>query len=133
MSGICDCQSTRDTFLYAASVDSRGLEPTVEILGEVVLRPQFSPEELEMCEMTIRSGAKEIILGLLIRKSVVRYELEDIHMRPDQEPLLVEKIHAAAYKNNTLGLAKICPEENIGRISRQTLYTYLSAYHRPER
>ena len=31
-----------------------GLEPTVEILGEVVLRPQFSPEELEMCEMTIR-------------------------------------------------------------------------------
>ena len=28
------CQSTRDTFLYAASVDSRGLEPTVEILGE---------------------------------------------------------------------------------------------------
>ena len=32
--GICDCQSTRDTFLYAASVDSRGLEPTVQILGE---------------------------------------------------------------------------------------------------
>ena len=113
--GICDCQSTRDTFLYAASVDSRGLDPTVEILGEVVLRPQFSPEELEMCEMTIR------------------YELEDISMRPDQEPLLVEKIHAAAFKNNTLGLPKICPPENIGRISRQTLYTYLSAYHRPER
>ena len=63
----------------------------------------------------------------------IRYELEDIAMRPDQEPLLVEKIHAAAFKNNTLGLPKICPEENIGRISRQTLYTYLSAYHRPER
>ena len=112
ISGICDCQSTRDTFLYAASVDSRGLEPTVEILGDVVLRPQFSDAEMEMCEMTIR------------------YELEDIAMRPDQEPLLVEKIHAAAFKNNTLGLAKICPEENIGTISRQTLYTYLSAYHR---
>ena len=54
LSGICDCQSTRDTFLYAASVDSRGLEPTLEILSEVVLRPQFSPEEIEMCEMTIR-------------------------------------------------------------------------------
>ena len=63
LSGICDCQSTRDTFLYAASVDSRGLEPTVEILGEVVLRPQFSPEELEMCEMTIRW---EESLGLLV-------------------------------------------------------------------
>ena len=34
--GICDCQSTRDTFLYAASVDSRGLEATVEILGKYI-------------------------------------------------------------------------------------------------
>ena len=46
--GICDCQSTRDTFLYAASVDSRGLDATVEILGDVVLRPQITEEELEM-------------------------------------------------------------------------------------
>jgi hypothetical protein len=29
-----------------------------------------------------------------------------------------------------LGLPKICPEENIGAIDRQTLYTYLSAFHR---
>ena len=52
--GICDCQSTRDTFLYAASVDSRGLEPTIEVLGDVVLRPQFSQEEMDFCEMAIR-------------------------------------------------------------------------------
>ena len=43
--GICDCQSTRDTFLYAASVDSRGLDATVEILGDVVLR--YSRIELQ--------------------------------------------------------------------------------------
>merc|ERR1719507_1872233 len=35
--------------------------------------------------------------------------------------------------HNTLGLPKICPEENVGKISRQTLYTYLKAFHRPER
>lgn len=113
--GICDCQSTRDTFLYAASVDSRGLEPTIEVLGDVVLRPQFTPGEMEMCEAHIR------------------YELEDIDMKPDQEPRLVEQIHAAAFKHNTLGLPKICPEENVGKISRQTLYTYLKAFHKPER
>ena len=67
--GICDCQSTRDTFLYAASVDSRGLEPTVEILGEVVLRPQFSPEELEMCEMTIRYELEDILVRARARRS----------------------------------------------------------------
>ena len=59
-----------------------------------------------------------------------RYELEDLEMKPDQEPLLVEQIHAAAFKQNTLGLPKICPEENVGKISRQTLYTYLKAFHR---
>ena len=62
--------------------------------------------------------------------SISRYELEDLEMKPDQEPLLVEQIHAAAFKHNTLGLPKICPEENVGKISRQTLYTYLKAFHR---
>ena len=113
--GICDCQSTRDTFLYAASVDSRGLEATVEILGDVVLRPKITDEELEMVRMAIR------------------YELEDASLRPDQEPLLLEAIHAAAFKNNTLGLPKMCPEENIDIISRKTLMSYLRNYHSPDR
>ena len=38
----------RDIFLYASSVDSRGLDETVEILGEVVLRPLFQPEQLQL-------------------------------------------------------------------------------------
>ena len=113
--GICDCQSTRDTFLYAASVDSRGLEATVDILGEVVLRPELNDEELDSARMAIR------------------YEIEDANMRPDQEPLLVEAIHAAAYRNNTLGLPKMCPEDNVDSISRKTLMTYLKSYHAPER
>ena len=37
--------------MYAASVDNRGLEQTIEVLGDVVLRPQFSLEEMEFCEM----------------------------------------------------------------------------------
>lgn len=113
--GICDCQSTRDTFLYAASVDSRGLEATVDILGEVVLRPKINEEELEVSRMAIQ------------------YELEDANLRPDQEPLLVEAIHAAAFNKNTLGLPKMCPPENIISIERQTLMTYLKSYHSPDR
>jgi len=113
--GICDCQASRDIFFYAASVDSRGLEETLDILGEVVLRPLFTDEELELSGMRMK------------------FELEDLAMRPDQEPLLVEQIHAAAYRGNTLGLPKYCPAENIGTINRKTLYTYLSAFHRPER
>lgn len=113
--GICDCQATRDTFLYAASVDSRGLEATLEILGDVVLRPRVTDEELEMTRMAIT------------------YELEDANMRPDQEPLLVEAIHAAAFGGNTLGLPKLCPEKNLESISRNVLMSYLRNYHSPER
>lgn len=74
----------RDIFLYASSVDSRGLDETVEILGETTLRPLFTDEEMELSEM------------------MIRFELEDLAMRPDQEPLLVEQIHAAAYRKHNL-------------------------------
>jgi processing peptidase subunit alpha len=113
--GICDCQSTRDTFLYAASVDSRGLEATVEILGDVVLRPKITDDELEYT------------------RSAVQFELEDASLKPDQEPIMVEALHAAAFAGNTLGLPKLCPGENLVSINRQVLLKYLSTYHAPER
>jgi hypothetical protein len=40
------------------------------------------------------------------------------------------KRNARVFRGNTLGLPKICPEDNIGAIDRQTLFTYLSAFHR---
>ena len=42
-------------------------------------RPQITEDELKMVRMAIQ------------------YELEDAQMKPDQEPLLLEAIHAAAY------------------------------------
>ncbi|RXG60105.1 Mitochondrial-processing peptidase subunit alpha [Armadillidium vulgare] len=84
LGGICDCQSSRDTLIYATSVETTGLDKAVEILGDVVLRPRFTEEE-------------------------------------------------AAYRDNTLGLPKICPAENIMTIDRDTLFTYLKNHHTPER
>ena len=52
--GICDCQSTRDTFLYAASVDSRGLDAAIEIIADVVLRPEISEQEIELARYAIK-------------------------------------------------------------------------------
>ena len=113
--GICDCQGSRDTLIYAASIDSRGLSSVVKILSEVVLRPKLLQEEVDFA------------------KQVVQFELEDINMRPDQEPLLFEQIHAAAYRQNTLGLPKLCPRENIHKIDRKVIFTYLKNYHTPNR
>lgn len=113
--GICDCLSSRDTFIYAASAATSGLDTVMKILGDVVLRPKFSEEELNMARQTIQ------------------FELENYQMRPEQETLLMDMIHAAAYKGNTLGLPKLCPPASIGVINNHTLFTYLKNYYTPSR
>lgn len=46
--GICDCQASRDTFVYAASAERRGLDTVVQILGDIVLRPQITEDEVNI-------------------------------------------------------------------------------------
>nr|XP_042898571.1 mitochondrial-processing peptidase subunit alpha isoform X2 [Parasteatoda tepidariorum] len=113
--GICDCQGNRDTLIYAASANSKGLDPVIKLLSEAVLRPKFSNEEIEKARQTIQ------------------FELEDIEIRPDQESLLMELIHQAAYRENTLGLPKLCPPENILKIDRSILFAYLKNHFTPSR
>uniref|UniRef100_A0A1B6GTY3 Mitochondrial-processing peptidase subunit alpha n=1 Tax=Cuerna arida TaxID=1464854 RepID=A0A1B6GTY3_9HEMI len=109
--GICDCQSSRDTFVYAASADVRGLEAVIKILGDVVFRPQLSLEEVDIARQTIQ------------------FELETLLTRPEQETILMDMVHSAAYRNNTLGLPKICPESSLSKIDSNTLLTYLKSHH----
>ncbi|EFN77279.1 Mitochondrial-processing peptidase subunit alpha, partial [Harpegnathos saltator] len=112
---ICDCQASRDTFIYAASAQRHGLDLVTQVLGDVVLRPQITDKEIEVAKQT------------------VQFELESLHTRPEQEPILMDMIHAAAYRYNTLGLPKICPENNIEKINRKVLHTYLKYHYVPSR
>ncbi|CAB4064842.1 PMPCA [Lepeophtheirus salmonis] len=113
--GICDCQATRDIFLYATSIDHRGLECAIDIIAETVLRPKIEEEEIELT------------------RNIINYELQDLAFKPEQEPLLLEMIHAVAFKGNTVGLPRHCPQENIGSIKRETILNYLGTYHTPDR
>lgn len=113
--GICDCQSSRDTFIYAASADSRGLESVTRVLADVVMRPMLQDYEVDLAKQT------------------VLFELESLNMRPEQEPILMDMIHAAAYRQNTLGLPKLCPQENAEKIDRNIMLQYLSKHHTPSR
>lgn len=89
---------------------TRGLQATVEILADVVLRPKLLEEEIDYARMA------------------VNFELEDAGMRPDQEPLLMEAIHKAAYWNNTVGLPKMCPTENVNGAITQARIWFKSAF-----
>lgn len=113
--GICDCQASRDTFVYAASAERHGLNTVVQILADIVLRPLITNDEV------------------CAARQMIQFELESLLTRPEQEPILMDMIHAAAYRNNTLGLPKICPKENIERIDRNILLEYLKRHYTPQR
>lgn len=85
------------------------------LLAEVVLRPQLPGDEVDMA------------------RQAVQFELDTLNMRPEQEPLLMDMIHAAAYRDNTLGLPKLCPTANATQIDRGVLLSYLRQHHTPER
>ena len=81
--GICDSQASRDTFIYAASAYTKGLEDVMQLLAEVTLRPCITNRELELA------------------KQAVQFELEMLNMRPEQELLLMDMIHAVGRFNCT--------------------------------
>lgn len=85
------------------------------MLAESVLRPKIQAQEVEYA------------------RQVVQFELESLNMRPEQDPLLMDMIHAAAYRDNTLGLPKLCPPANIPLIDRDVLLSYLRLHHTPSR
>lgn len=113
--GICDCQSSKDTFIYGISAETRGLEEVTALLADAVYKPKFTDIEVEEARQSIQ------------------FELEDLQLRPDPEPLLTEMIHSAAYGGNTLGFPRMCPPENITRIDKRQLYHFMYNHFTPSR
>ena len=105
----------RDTLIYAVSANRKGLPAVVDLLSEVTLTPNITDDEL------------------VAARQAIAFELQSLDMRPDPDPLLMEMIHSAAYRDNTLGLPKICPPESLELINRDDLFTYLHNYHTPDR
>lgn len=112
---ICDCQSGRDAIVYALSCRRSGLPQILHLLADTLYRPLYQDFEIEQ-----------------VRRSL-EFELEDLHTRPDPEPLLAEMLHYAAYQKGPLANPKICPSENIEKITREDLYFFQQALYKPER
>jgi processing peptidase subunit alpha len=112
--GIIDCQGFRDAMIYCVSAYSHCLPEVMKVLGEVIWRPKLTVEELEQ------------------ERNSIMFELQDLHMRADPEPLLQELIHQAAFRDNTLGLPYLCPEDNVGQITRDNLVQYVASHYTPD-
>ncbi|XP_050423828.1 mitochondrial-processing peptidase subunit alpha [Adelges cooleyi] len=113
--GLCDAQCSRDVAMYAASFNRKHVDEMIKVLADVVLRSRMTDEEI--------SSARKMI----------QFEHDTLKLRPEQDVLLENLVHMAAFKCNTLGMSKLCPPENIPKIDRQILLTYMKNHYEPER
>ncbi|XP_018645170.1 mitochondrial processing peptidase non-peptidase alpha subunit (M16 family) [Schistosoma mansoni] len=111
---IFDCQVARDFIVYAVSGFNTNMDKLTHILSETVLRAKITQEEVEMAAKSIS------------------FELEALERSPPVEPIMNELLHVAAYKNNTLGLPKYCPKQNLNKINREDIIKFVAAQFKPE-
>ncbi|VBB33840.1 unnamed protein product [Acanthocheilonema viteae] len=112
---LIDCQSTKDTFIYASSCQINGFPDIIRLIADSVQRPIINSSDIEDVRL------------------IIDFENKDMHSKPECEPLLTDWIHATAYKNNTLGFTKYCPEESIMNINQNHIYTFMKQYYKPNR
>ncbi|KAF7630936.1 hypothetical protein Mgra_00008805, partial [Meloidogyne graminicola] len=112
---LVDCQSSRDTFLYASSCKISNAYEILRLIADAVLRPKISDEEVEIC------------------RSVIKYENDTFARQPECEHLLTDWIHQAAFRSNTIGLPRYCPSDAVGQISSSHILSFLSQYYTPKR
>ncbi|CAK8674290.1 unnamed protein product [Clavelina lepadiformis] len=113
--GICDCQSSRDTTIYAASVSRDKLEPLIELLGDTVFQPLLTDAEFEQAYDSIQ------------------FEIQELDKKPDSEPMMTELIHEAGFRGNTVGLPRYPQADTLQNITHDTLKTFLRSYYTPSR
>jgi processing peptidase subunit alpha len=112
---LIDCQSTKDTFLYASSCHVNDVKDIMKIIAGAVHRPIIDDASVEYAGQ------------------VIQFENEATERKPDCEPLLADWAHEAGFRGNTIGFSKYCRSSEIGNINRTHLYSYLSQYHTPDR
>jgi len=105
----------RDTTVYAISTEKHGLPEIMKLLGDIILRPNITEEELQHARQT------------------ALYEMEDMEMRPEQEAIILEMMHCAAWNNNTLGHPRYCPQENADKITREEILRFMKTNYQPDR
>ncbi|GHJ84356.1 hypothetical protein NliqN6_0758 [Naganishia liquefaciens] len=107
------CSSSRETIMYQATVFPHDVPTALSLMSSTIQRPLLEEEELEA------------------QKEAAAYEIREIWAKP--EMILPELVHTVAYRDNTLGMPLLCPEERLPEITSETLRTYMRDWYKPER
>ncbi|KAK9465612.1 Metalloenzyme, LuxS/M16 peptidase-like protein [Lipomyces arxii] len=107
------CVSSRESIIYQAAVFNKDVSSMFELLSATVRWPEIKEEEL------------------IVQKETAQYEIGEIWQKPDL--ILPEILHTVAYKDNTLGLPLLCPEERLPTIQKNDVQSYIDKFYVPER
>lgn len=105
--------SGRDIVMYQATSYPESLPSVMSVLSDTVLNPLILPEELEA------------------EKVGAAFEVADV--RKKAEYMLPELLHEVAFRDNTVGLPLMCPEERLPDITPDVLWEYRQLWFRPDR
>ncbi|KAK9447259.1 Metalloenzyme, LuxS/M16 peptidase-like protein [Limtongia smithiae] len=107
------CVSSRESIIYQAAVFNHDVEAMFEVLSATVRWPEITEQELQY------------------QKEAAAYEIGEIWQKP--ELILPELLHMTAFKDNTLGLPLLCPEERLPQITRTDVLRYRQQFYTPQR
>lgn len=113
--GITEALHFRDVAVYSVSCLSDGLDTATDVLSQALLHSRFSEGEIEEARESIAC------------------EIEMFKLGADQEPIVTDCVHHAAYGGNTVGNFKICPAENLMSINRGDIMSFHTANFRPSK
>lgn len=113
LGGTHMCSSSRESLMYTASVFNQDVEAITELIADTICNPLITEDEVQA------------------QLGTAAYEIDEIWQKP--EMILPELLHAAAYRENTLGHPLLCPEERLAYIDAAAVNRYRDQFFTPER
>jgi len=106
MGGMATANATREQLLYCIDCLRDSLEPAMELLADVVLSPQITPQEVQDAKM------------------IMALQQEDL----PADMLLKEQLQMAAYKGQTLGRPHFCPPGRVASLDNTLVHNYRAKF-----
>nr|CAB3264970.1 mitochondrial-processing peptidase subunit beta-like [Phallusia mammillata] len=113
MGAHLNAYTSREQTVYYAKAFSKDLPRAVEILADIIQNSTLGEAEIER------------------ERGVILREMEEIEQ--NQQEVVFDYLHATAYQGTPLGLTILGPSENIKRINREDLLTYIKTHYNPSR
>jgi len=113
MGGTLNAFTSREQTVYYASVLKSDVGQSVDILSDILINSNLSPESIEN------------------ERSVILREMQEVEKK--EQEIAFDQLHAIAYQDSPLGFTILGPAENIKSITQKNVRDYIDTHYSPDR